>query len=281
MRLGVGGPWYAALPDEAWPEEEEARQQILKDFQEPHGDRRCSAGGGGRGVGGWEGGPALGWEDGLLWTGLSSAGVHSLSSLLITAPTPHGLATNRQELVLIGVRLNAKALSAALDGCLCTEAEMAAAEEGRLDDPFLEWPSLEQILDAGEEDEDEDEEDEEAGSDEELSTVEEEGEEGEAGPPPGAVHVVTYGAAELHECFEACAARLAPEALGVVSWHANWVEPCREAAAEMVRLAAAHPGAAFFCLDVEGSSANAAFAREKVVRNPESRRQGECSTAVC
>ena len=40
VRLGVGGPWYAALPDEAWPQEEDARAAIRKDFQEPHGDRR-------------------------------------------------------------------------------------------------------------------------------------------------------------------------------------------------------------------------------------------------
>jgi hypothetical protein len=30
LRLGVGGPWYAALPDEAWPQEEQARADILK-----------------------------------------------------------------------------------------------------------------------------------------------------------------------------------------------------------------------------------------------------------
>ena len=40
VRVGMGGPWYAALPEEAWPQEAEQRAQILKDFQEPHGDRR-------------------------------------------------------------------------------------------------------------------------------------------------------------------------------------------------------------------------------------------------
>ncbi|EIE20842.1 cobW-domain-containing protein, partial [Coccomyxa subellipsoidea C-169] len=40
LRLGVGGPWYAALPDEAWPQEEQARADIMKDFEEGVGDRR-------------------------------------------------------------------------------------------------------------------------------------------------------------------------------------------------------------------------------------------------
>ena len=30
LRLGVGGPWYSALPDEAWPQDEAARADILK-----------------------------------------------------------------------------------------------------------------------------------------------------------------------------------------------------------------------------------------------------------
>ena len=51
-RLGVGGPWYAALPDEAWPQEEEARRAIRADFQEPHGDRRWGPGA----RGGWASG---------------------------------------------------------------------------------------------------------------------------------------------------------------------------------------------------------------------------------
>jgi hypothetical protein len=46
LRVGVGGPWYAALPEEAWPDEAEYRAQILKDSQEPHGDRRWGRAGG-------------------------------------------------------------------------------------------------------------------------------------------------------------------------------------------------------------------------------------------
>eukprot|EP00890_Picochlorum_soloecismus_P003196 jgi/Picsp_1/3878/NSC_01390-R1_cobalamin synthesis protein p47k len=40
LRFTVGGPWYASLPDEAWPLGQEQRQDILKDFQDPFGDRR-------------------------------------------------------------------------------------------------------------------------------------------------------------------------------------------------------------------------------------------------
>ncbi|APR76079.1 Putative metal chaperone, involved in Zn homeostasis [Minicystis rosea] len=36
----AAGMWYAALPKDAWPEEEEARIQIQSDWQEPWGDRR-------------------------------------------------------------------------------------------------------------------------------------------------------------------------------------------------------------------------------------------------
>jgi G3E family GTPase len=34
------GLWYAALPKDEWPEEDEARTQIQSDWQEPWGDRR-------------------------------------------------------------------------------------------------------------------------------------------------------------------------------------------------------------------------------------------------
>jgi len=34
------GTWYAALPEDEWPEEKEARAQIQNDWQEPWGDRR-------------------------------------------------------------------------------------------------------------------------------------------------------------------------------------------------------------------------------------------------
>ena len=30
LRLGPGGPWFAAVPDDSWPEDDETRQSILK-----------------------------------------------------------------------------------------------------------------------------------------------------------------------------------------------------------------------------------------------------------
>lgn len=280
VRLGVGGPWYAALPDEAWPQEEEARAAIRKDFQEPHGDRRWGVAARGGGLGGRE---HSCWHVAALqccwlaswWMAVVSLLTHEQRLTRIPSPTAPAHHC-RQELVLIGVRINGEALTAALDACLCTEAEMEAAAAGQLADPFLQWPSLQQILDAGDDDEEEDEEDGETERASRLSTVEE-GEE-EAVPAPGSVHDVAYGAAELQEAFDAAAARLAqpggPPALGVVSWHAAWCEPCGTAAAALRQLAAAHPGAAFFTLDVEGSAANTTFALEKVMRKPESRRAG-------
>jgi len=35
-----GGPWFAEQPEEAWPQEEEEKAAIRKEFQEPFGDRR-------------------------------------------------------------------------------------------------------------------------------------------------------------------------------------------------------------------------------------------------
>ena len=30
LRLGPGGPWFAAVPEDSWPEDAETRQSILK-----------------------------------------------------------------------------------------------------------------------------------------------------------------------------------------------------------------------------------------------------------
>jgi hypothetical protein len=40
LTIGCGGPWFAEVPDEAWPEDLDVRKSIENDFQEPWGDRR-------------------------------------------------------------------------------------------------------------------------------------------------------------------------------------------------------------------------------------------------
>lgn len=41
LTMGCGGPWFAEVPDEAWPEDPDVRKSIENDFQEPPlGDRR-------------------------------------------------------------------------------------------------------------------------------------------------------------------------------------------------------------------------------------------------
>ena len=35
LRVGPGGPWFAAVPKESWPEDEEACQDILKVSKPP------------------------------------------------------------------------------------------------------------------------------------------------------------------------------------------------------------------------------------------------------
>ena len=78
------------------------------------------------------------------------------------------------------------------------------------------------------------------------------------------------GAAELQNRFDDAVSQLA-----IVCWHAAWSDHCEAAAAALEALAEQHPAVAFFLLDVEGSSANTAFALEKVMGRPESRRIGE------
>lgn len=40
LTVGCGGPWFAEVPDDAWPEDHDVRQSIKNDFQGPWGDRR-------------------------------------------------------------------------------------------------------------------------------------------------------------------------------------------------------------------------------------------------
>ncbi|KAL4863175.1 hypothetical protein BDV12DRAFT_206711 [Aspergillus spectabilis] len=40
LTVGPGGPWFAEVPDEAWPEDKDVRESIERDFQGKWGDRR-------------------------------------------------------------------------------------------------------------------------------------------------------------------------------------------------------------------------------------------------
>ncbi|KAF7720121.1 Uncharacterized protein PECH_001165 [Penicillium ucsense] len=40
LTVGCGGPWFAELPDHAWPEDKDVRKSIENDFTGPWGDRR-------------------------------------------------------------------------------------------------------------------------------------------------------------------------------------------------------------------------------------------------
>ncbi|KAJ5259244.1 hypothetical protein N7478_012225 [Penicillium angulare] len=40
LTVGCGGPWFAEMPDETWPEDPDVRKSIVNDFKGPWGDRR-------------------------------------------------------------------------------------------------------------------------------------------------------------------------------------------------------------------------------------------------
>ncbi|KIZ03485.1 CobW domain protein [Monoraphidium neglectum] len=87
LSVGRLGPWFAALPEESWPEDATARERIRADFDP-------------------------------------------------TSP-PEAVGDRRQEVVFIGQSLDREAITAALDACLCSEEEVAAAAAGRLEDPLF------------------------------------------------------------------------------------------------------------------------------------------------
>jgi len=85
-RTEAGGFWWAAVPKNQWPDEDDQCREILKLWRKPWGDRR-------------------------------------------------------QEIVVIGQDLNQTQLTAKLDACLLTDAEMKLGAEGwkEFADPFLPW----------------------------------------------------------------------------------------------------------------------------------------------
>lgn len=225
LRFTVGGPWYATLPEEAWPQDPEQRADIKKDFQGPYGDRR-------------------------------------------------------QELVFIGIDVRREALGAALDACLVSDEE--EREQGGLagigPDPFAPWPTLDQILDAGDEDEEGSDVEESAvehehhagcshGADTSLGTVEQN--EGRS-QPYGPLIEVFDGAPEVQDCFNEVEAGTP----AVVLWHSPWVSSSAQTLTAVRELAERVSGVVFIVLDVDVNVANRAFANEKVMERPNARRQG-------
>jgi hypothetical protein len=215
-----------------------------------------------------------------------------------------------QELAFIGVRIDAPALTVALDACLCTPAELTAG--GKLlarSDPFSRWPEVEEMLggspEDGDEDEGEEEEDEEDEEDGVTRSLESEleaaaaelaavaiseaaggGGEGTVWRP-GQVYQLQGGAAELEDLMAGIAdswrggggggssdaAATAGSCLVVVSWYAPWADAGREAAAQLRALAAGYPAVACVEVDATATAANTSLAMAKVMAKSVSMRK--------
>ena len=66
----------------------------------------------------------------------------SLPTRPLISPSPPCF-SHTLEIAFIGLGLDGPAIDAALTACLCSDGEMAAAAAGALEDPFVEWPSIE------------------------------------------------------------------------------------------------------------------------------------------
>lgn len=110
------------------------------------------------------------------------------------------------------------------------------------EDPFLEWPSLEQILEGGDDDEDDEEEFPEStatsgaasagglGAGGSLDRGTSEGQragqgagQGEESWPKGTIIDVVDGGAELQAWLD----KMDGSPLAVIDWDAKWIEACR------------------------------------------------------
>ncbi|GAX83675.1 hypothetical protein CEUSTIGMA_g11100.t1 [Chlamydomonas eustigma] len=288
LTLTTAGPWYIVLPREFWPSDTEKVEDIERDIMHP--------------------GP---------------------------------IGDRRQEMVFIGVDLDVVRIKEDLDACLCTEEEMErinssiftttagtgeAANDSPLtsspathqalvvvpqqatavllEDPFLPWPSVQDMIArvarlSGSDGDDEElsEEDDTFMSDGGLNFEQDGEEDGEEGGEemdsaddveetedsiaaaipkwlPGSVFEVTQGARELQQLLDD-----APFSTpAVIDWHAKWAVACRSNVSQLRGLAAQYPGMMVLRVDVEATGANAALAREKVMNNPFSRR--ECNKSV-
>ncbi|GLI65239.1 hypothetical protein VaNZ11_008724, partial [Volvox africanus] len=281
MRFGTGGPWYDVLPREAWPSEPDKVAAIEKDFLPGIGDRRQE---------------------------LVFIGIDMLRDQLVEQ-LEKCLATPAEEVELKKLAAAAAAAAAAADA----EAEATDSAPGKkalrapcVLDPFLSWPDIRDIMDAGDDDdnddgeeveeeedvvEEQDEEEEEVAEDEveEDADEESEGKSDDEHPStghgpvgrwePGVVlEDISDGAAELQALLDGT-----EQPAVLVLWHAPWAAASREAEAWFAALAARHPQLVFVRLDVTASQANEVLAISgcRLMALPASRRRDARPTLRC
>lgn len=185
-----------------------------------------------------------------------------------------GVGDRRQELVFIGIDMHREVLCSALDACLLKDAETQQQAQGQLPctDPFAEWPSLEQILDAGDEEADDVSSDESArsvsGDEEEPAAPSTSAMQGSPPPEghraqngydsaaaaaaagssgaarsdlgwrPGSLMMIQRGGAQVQAVLDALQAGAG---VAVVAWHADWCDTCRTSVPALERWATCSP----------------------------------------